>query len=164
MSARAQQPPSRALKGNSIGGERVRVPLVDGVQPLFEAGQLLGRPVVQQLTTVLAHSRTVQRVETVAQPIEQQVNGVQDMMYMSSECGNDGSYCLTITFSLGTDIKMAQVLVQNRVSLALPSIPPLVQKQGVAVKKSSPSTLMIVNLLSEIDKQTGEPIYDELRR
>ena len=100
--------------------------------------------------------------DTVAAPIEQQVNGVQDMMYMSSECGNDGSYCLTITFSLGTDIKMAQVLVQNRVSLALPSIPPLVQKQGVAVKKSSPSTLMIVNLVSEVDEQTGEPIYDDL--
>ena len=71
--------------------------------------------------------------DTVAAPIEQQVNGVQDMMYMSSECGNDGSYCLTITFSLGTDIKMAQVLVQNRVSLALPSIPPLVQKQGDSI-------------------------------
>ncbi|MCP4192440.1 MAG: multidrug efflux RND transporter permease subunit [Planctomycetaceae bacterium] len=100
--------------------------------------------------------------DTVAAPIEQQVNGVQDMMYMSSESGNDGSYQLTITFNLGTDLKMAQVLVQNRVALALPLVPELVQKQGVSVKKTSPSKLMIVNLVSEVDPATGKPRYSDL--
>ncbi|MGI9475035.1 MAG: efflux RND transporter permease subunit, partial [Rubripirellula sp.] len=100
--------------------------------------------------------------DTVAAPIEQQVNGVQDMLYMSSVCGNDGGYELTITFALGTDLKMAQVLVQNRVSLALPLVPALVQRQGVSVKKKSPSALMIVNLTSETDPQSGKPRYDNL--
>src|SRR5436190_19902145 len=61
--------------------------------------------------------------DTVAAPIEQQVNGVEDMMYMSSQCTNDGTYTLTITFKVGTDLNMAQVLVQNRVSLAQPVLP-----------------------------------------
>src|ERR1700741_2930208 len=89
-------------------------------------------------------------VDTVAAPIEQQVNGVEGMMYMSSQCTNDGNYTLTITFKLGTDLNIAQVLVQNRVSLAQPVLPNLVQRRGIAVKKKSPSVLMIVNLLSEI--------------
>src|SRR5438445_8666940 len=62
--------------------------------------------------------------DTVAAPIEEQVSGVEGMLYMSSRCTNDGAYNLTITFELGTDSDMAQVLVQNRVSLALPVIPP----------------------------------------
>src|ERR1700743_1229732 len=70
------------------------------------------------------------------------------MMYMSSRCTNDGTYTLTVTFKLGTDSDMAQVLVQNRVSLALPVIPALVQNEGITVKKMSPNTLMIVNLIS----------------
>src|SRR5215510_2746334 len=87
--------------------------------------------------------------DTVAAPIEEQVSGVEGMMYMSSQCTNDGSYTLTVTFKPGTDADMAQVLVQNRVSLALPVIPPLVQNEGISVKKQSPNTLMIVNLVSE---------------
>ncbi len=93
-----------------------------------------------------ANALTVQ--DTVASPIEEQVSGVENMMYMSSQCTNDGAYTLTITFKLGTDSDIAQVLVQNRVNLAQPVVPLLVQRQGIVVKKQSPSTLMIVNLVS----------------
>ena len=86
--------------------------------------------------------------DTVAAPIEQQVVGVEDMLYMSSQCTNDGSYVLTVTFANGVDLNMAQVLVQNRVALAQPILPDLVKRRGVTVKKKSPSTLMIVNLYS----------------
>ena len=93
-----------------------------------------------------ANATTVR--DTVAAPIEEQVSGVEGMMYMSSRCTNDGTYTLNVTFKLGTDSDMAQVLVQNRVSLALPVIPALVQNEGITVKKMSPNTLMIVNLVS----------------
>jgi multidrug efflux pump subunit AcrB len=86
--------------------------------------------------------------DTVAAPIEEQVSGVEGMIYMSSTCTNDGAYSLTVTFKNGMNSDMAQVLVQNRVSLALPVIPALVQNEGITVKKTSPSTLMIVNLVS----------------
>src|SRR5262249_53954995 len=93
-----------------------------------------------------ANARVVS--DTVAPPIEQQVNGVEGMLYMSSQCTNDGSYSLTVTFQNGVDLNMAQVLVQNRVSLAQPILPDLVKRRGVAVKKKSTSVLMIVNLFS----------------
>jgi hydrophobe/amphiphile efflux-1 (HAE1) family protein len=86
--------------------------------------------------------------DTVAAPIEQQVNGVEGMMYMSSQCANDGTYILTVTFQNGVDLNMAQVLVQNRVSLAQPILPDIVKRRGVTVKKKSPNILMIVNLFS----------------
>ena len=93
-----------------------------------------------------ANSQVV--ADTVAAPIEQQVNGVEDMMYMSSQCTNDGMYRLTVTFHPGTDLNLAQVLVQNRVALAQPILPALVTRRGIMVKKKSPSVLMIVNLFS----------------
>src|SRR5471032_751295 len=67
--------------------------------------------------------------DTVAAPVEQQVNGVEGMLYMSSKCGNDGSYNLTVTFDLDTDLNIALVMVQNRVSLAMPQLPSSMQKQ-----------------------------------
>jgi multidrug efflux pump len=85
---------------------------------------------------------------TVAAPIEQQVNGVERMLYMSSQSTNDGNYTLTVTFEIGTDVNIAQVLVQNRVALALPQLPPQVQLEGVNTKKSSPDILLAINLLS----------------
>jgi multidrug efflux pump subunit AcrB len=93
-----------------------------------------------------ANSQVV--ADTVAAPIEQQVNGVEDMMYMSSQCTNDGTYTLTVTFNPGVDLNVAQVLVQNRVNLAAPVLPDLVTRRGVLVKKKSPSQLMIINLFS----------------
>ncbi|WP_439620482.1 efflux RND transporter permease subunit [Gemmata sp.] len=88
---------------------------------------------------------------SVAAPIEQQVNGVEGMLYMSSNSGNDGSYSLTITFALGTDLNMAQVLVQNRVQQATPLLPEDVQRQGVLVRKRTPDILLIANLYSPDD-------------
>src|SRR5271166_2345619 len=93
-----------------------------------------------------ANALTVRDI--VAAPIEEQVSGVENMLYMSSTSTNDGTYNLTVTFRLGMDTDMAQVLVQNRVSLALPVIPALVQNEGITVKKMSPNTMMIVNLVS----------------
>jgi multidrug efflux pump len=95
--------------------------------------------------------------ETVAAPIEQQVVGVERMLYMSSQSTNDGGYNLTVTFEVGTNLDMAQVLVQNRVNLALPTLPSEVKQTGVSVKKKSPAILLVVNLISP--KGTYDQLY-----
>src|SRR5215475_12802135 len=100
--------------------------------------------------------------ETVAAPIEQQVIGVENMLYMSSQCTNDGGYNLTVTFKLGTNLDMAQVLVQNRVNLALPSLPDTVKAIGVSTKKKSPSILLVVNMFSAEDPVTKKPKFNQL--
>ncbi len=86
--------------------------------------------------------------DTVAAPIEQQVNGVPGMLYMSSQSSNDGTYTLTVTFDLGTNLNTALVMVQNRVSLALPVLPDAVQQQGITIRKKTPDILLVVNLYS----------------
>jgi len=93
--------------------------------------------------------------DTVAAPIEQQVNGVEGMMYMSSQCTNDGNYTLTVTFKPGSDLNISQVLVQNRESLAEPVLPDLVKRRGISVKKKSPNVLMIVNLFSKDESRSN---------
>ncbi len=85
---------------------------------------------------------------SVATPIEQEVNGVEDMLYMSSQCTTDGAMMLTVTFALGTDLNVAQVLVQNRVAVALPKLPEEVRRLGVTTVKSSPDLLLVVHLTS----------------
>src|ERR687897_220531 len=85
---------------------------------------------------------------TVATPLEQQINGVEDMLYMSSYSTGDGAMALTITFKLGTDLDKAQVLVQNRVSIAVPRLPEEVRRLGVTTLKSSPDLMMVVHMLS----------------
>src|ERR1700675_1925269 len=100
--------------------------------------------------------------DTVAAPIEQQVVGVEGMLYMSSQSNNDGSYTLDVTFELGTNVNMAQVLVQNRVAIAEPTLPDVVRAIGVTVKKQSPDILLGVSLYSEDNPETGRPYYDQL--
>src|SRR5262245_12968001 len=102
--------------------------------------------------------------DTVAAPIEQQVVGIERMLYMSSQSNNDGSYSLDVTFEIGTDVNMAQVLVQNRVAIAQPTLPDVVRQIGVTVKKQSPDILLAVSLVSDDDPQTGRPHSDQLYR
>ena len=94
--------------------------------------------------------------DTVAAPIEQQVTGVEGMLYMSSQMGNDGTYSLTVTFDVGTDLNTALVMVQNRVRLAMPLLPTQVQNQGITIRKKTPDILMIISLYSPDQR------YDDL--
>ncbi len=94
---------------------------------------------------------------TVATPLEEQINGVEDMLYMSSYSSADGSMALTITFKLGTDLNKAQVLVQNRVAVAQPRLPQAVQQTGITTNKSSPDIMMVVTMFSP--DGTLDPLY-----
>ncbi|MDO9104558.1 MAG: multidrug efflux RND transporter permease subunit [Methylovulum sp.] len=114
--------------------------------PITQYPEIAPPTVVVSATYPGANAKVV--AETVATPIEQEVNGVEDMLYMSSQSTNSGTMSLTITFRPGTNLDKAQVLVQNRVALAEPRLPEEVSRQGVSVKKRSPDLSLVVNLVS----------------
>ena len=114
--------------------------------PVGEYPQVVPPTVVVRASYPGANPRVI--AETVASPLEQQINGVEDMLYMFSQATADGQMTLTVTFALGTDLDKAQVQVQNRVAQALPRLPPEVQRIGVVTEKSSPDFIMVVHLVS----------------
>jgi hydrophobe/amphiphile efflux-1 (HAE1) family protein len=122
--------------------------------PIAQYPQITPPSIIVQCNYPGASAQVV--AESVAAPIEQQVNGVEDMIYMSSQSANDGSYSLSVTFKPGVDMNFAQVLVQNRVNLALPLLPEVVKQTGVSTRKRSPDILQIVSLYSPSDH------YDQL--
>lgn len=112
-------------------------------------------PPTIQVTTTYPGADAKTLINTVALPIEQQVNGVEDMIYMQSTSTNSGSYTLIVTFKIGTDLNFAQVLVQNRVQAAMAQLPESVQKQGVVVQQKSTAILQFIDLTSENNEYDG---------
>src|SRR5262249_46367565 len=101
-----------------------------------------------QVTAQFPGANPATVADTVATPLEEQINGVENMLYMSSQAASDGTLTLTITFALGTDPNLAQQLVQNRVNQALPRLPEETQRIGVTTVKSWPNLTMVVHLTS----------------
>jgi hydrophobe/amphiphile efflux-1 (HAE1) family protein len=117
--------------------------------PVSEYPQVVPPTVVVTTQYPGASAQTVS--DTVAAPIEQEINGVEDMLYLYSQATSNGQLTITVTFKLGTDLDKAQVLVQNRVAIAQPRLPAEVQQQGVVTRKNSPDILMVVFMLSPDD-------------
>jgi multidrug efflux pump subunit AcrB len=137
------------------------------------ARQTAGKPLPSVTVTAIYPGANAQVVQdTVAAPIEQQVLGVEGMVHLWSRCTDDGRYTLTVTFKPGTDLNVAQVLVQNREALAEPILPDLVKRRGLSVKKDSPGALLLVSLFSpggsrdtlHLSNYAGVQIKDELAR
>ena len=105
-------------------------------------------PPTVQVSTSYPGANAQVVADTVATPIEEQVNGVEGMLYMSSTSAADGSYKLTVTFEVGTNLDLAQVLVQNRVAIAQPQLPDEVKRQGITTKKQSTNIILFVTLIS----------------
>ena len=118
-------------------------------------------PPTVQVTATYPGANAKTTADNVATPIEQEVNGVERMLYMSSKCTNDGQMNLDVTFELGTNLDTAQVLVQNRVAVAEAKLPEEVKRIGVTTKKKSPSILLCVNLVSA-KRPDGSFYYDQL--
>src|SRR5213594_4753953 len=122
--------------------------------PISEYPEVVPPTVVVRASYPGANPKTI--AETVASPLEQAINGVEDSLYLFSQSTADGVMALTVTFKLGTDIDKAQVQVQNRVSQALPKLPEEVRQLGVTTTKQSPDLTMVVHLFSPNDR------YDEV--
>ena len=115
------------------------------VMPISEYPEVVPPSVVVRAQYPGANPKVI--AETVATPLEEPINGVEDMLYMSSQATTDGLLTLTVTFRLGTDVDLAQVQVQNRVTQAVPRLPEEVRQLGVTTVKSSPDLTMVVHLL-----------------
>ncbi|MDB5307735.1 MAG: bepE 9 [Gemmataceae bacterium] len=127
--------------------------------PIAQYPEVVPPQVVVTATYPGADARTVS--ETVAAPIEEQVNGVEGMMYMESQSTNDGALRLIVTFKLGTNPDMAQVLVQNRVAIANAKLPDEVRRLGVVTKKQSTAILLVVNLYSKTQARTDAEVFEQ---
>src|SRR5947209_19023188 len=114
--------------------------------PLAQYPQITPPSIMVMCTYPGANAQVV--ADSVAAPIEQEINGVEGMMYMVSQSNNDGSYTLTVTFKPGINLSFAQVLVQNRINLALPLLPDVVKQTGVTTRKRNPDILQVIAVYS----------------